>query len=268
MAFATYATSGAIAASFGALSSGAADLLAARGMALTEAIRLLFLGYAALGLVAGLFYLQLPHTPMTAQKKAAGALGQSRNRVYGLAALFALDSFASGFAVQSLITVWLVTTHGLSATAAGTFFFWSSILAAATLPLAGWLATRFGLINTMVWTHLPSNVLLIAAAMVPDLTWALGLLLARSVCMTMDTPARASYVMAIVTPEERPAAGSVTNAPRNLAAGISPAIAGALFMAYGGAVPLIVCGVLKISYDILLLAQFRNVRPPEEERAT
>jgi MFS family permease len=266
MAFASYATAGAVAVAFGSLSSGLAEVITRFGPTLVDAIRIMFIVYAAFGVLAAWLYLMLPPAPVRVAGEAprAARLGPSRGLVYRLTALFALDSFASGFAVQSLITLWLIQRFGMSVTATGAFFFWTNIIAAASLPVAGWLGTRLGLINTMVWTHLPAGVLLILAALSPSLTLTLGLLLVRAVFNVMDTPARASYVMAIVTPEERAAAGSVTNAPRSLAAGISPAIAGILFTTFGAAVPIVVCGLLKVTYDVLLLAQFRNVRPPEE----
>jgi MFS family permease len=144
------------------------------------------------------------------------------------------------------------------------FFFWSGLLAAFSYPAAAWIAGRFGLVNTMVYTHIPSSLCLIAAALVPDLHLALGLLLARSALSQMDVPTRSSYVMAVVTPPERAAAASVTSVPRGLASAVSPAIAGALFAAGWMAWPFVICGVLKIIYDILLLMNFRHVRPPEE----
>ena len=147
------------------------------------------------------------------------------------------------------------------------FFFVSSLLAAVSMPIASWLATRIGLVNTMVWTHIPSSVCLIAAAIAPTLELALTLLLIRAALSQMDVPTRSSYVMAVVTPEERTAAASVTSVPRSLAAAASPAIAGALFATGYTALPFIICGVLKIAYDIALLWTFRHVKPPEERRA-
>ena len=146
-----------------------------------------------------------------------------------MAALFSIDAFAGGFAVQSLIALWLFTRFDLSLYAAGLFFFWSGVLAAFSFPVAAWLSRRIGLVNTMVFTHIPSSVCLILAAIAPNVETALALLLVRAALSQMDVPTRSSYVMAVVTPAERPAAASVTSVPRSLAAAASPAIAGALF---------------------------------------
>jgi MFS family permease len=132
-------------------------------------------------------------------------------------------------------------------------------------PIAAWLARRIGLINTMVWTHIPSSVCLIIAAIVPDMYAALGLLLVRFALSQMDVPTRSSYVMAVVTPPERTAAASFTAVPRSLASALSPVLAGALYAAGFQAWPLIICGALKIAYDLALLWTFRHVRPPEEQ---
>ena len=148
--------------------------------------------------------------------------------------------------------------------AASLFFFWSGVLSAFSFPVAAWLSRRIGLINTMVFTHIPSSICLILAAFAPSLALALTLLLVRAALSQMDVPTRSSYVMAVVTEAERPAAASFTSVPRSLAAAASPAIAGALFAASFQMLPLLICGTLKIVYDLLLLWQFRRVKPPEE----
>jgi MFS family permease len=144
------------------------------------------------------------------------------------------------------------------------FFFWSSTLSAFSYPVAAWLAKRIGLVNTMVYTHIPSSVFLILAALSPDLYVALTLLLLRSALSQMDVPTRTSYVMAVVTPAERPAAASVTAVPRSLASAISPTFAGLLLTTTFSGLPLVLCGVLKIAYDVALLVSFRHIKPPEE----
>jgi predicted MFS family arabinose efflux permease len=227
-------------------------------------MRLMLVAYAALGVAGGIMYARMPSGGSAPEKRPAAVLGASRAVVYRMAALFSIDAFAGGFAVQSLIALWLFSTHGLSLAAAAVFFFWSGVLAAFSFPIAAWLARRIGLVNTMVFTHIPSSVCLILAAISPSLELALSLLLARAALSQMDVPTRSSYVMAVVTPPERPAAASVTSVPRSLAAAGSPAIAGALFAAGYEAWPLVICGVLKILYDIALLWMFRNVKPPEE----
>ncbi|TIR55829.1 MAG: MFS transporter, partial [Mesorhizobium sp.] len=173
----------------------------------------------------------------------------SRAIVYKPAALFSIDAFAGGFAVQSLIALWLFSRFGLSLSTAGVFFFWSGVLSAVSFPVAAWLSRRIGLVNTMVFTHIPSSICLILAALEPNLYVSLAFLLVRAALSQMDVPTRSSYVMAVVTPPERPAAASVTSVPRSLAAAASPAIAGALFAEGFEAWPLVICGALKILYD-------------------
>jgi MFS family permease len=152
----------------------------------------------------------------------------------------------------------------MSLSAASVFFFWTSTFAAFSFPLAAWLSRRIGLINTMVFTHIPSSLFLILAAFSPDLYLALALLLLRAALAQMDVPTRTSYVMAVVTPAERTAAASVTAVPRSLASAISPAFSGLLLGTPFVGLPLVVCGLLKIVYDVALLYSFRHVRPPEE----
>src|SRR6266436_6446120 len=194
------------------------------------------------------------------------ALGPSRNIVYKLAALFSLDAFAGGFVVQSLLALWLFQRFDLSLEAASVYFFCSSLLGAFSFPVAAWLARRIGLINTMVFTHIPSSLCLIAAAFSSSLTMVLSLLLVRSALSQMDVPTRSSYVMAVVTPAERTAAASVTAVPRSLASSISPAIAGFMLAGPFSGLPLVVCGCLKIGYDLALLRMFQHTKPPEEIR--
>jgi MFS family permease len=198
------------------------------------------------------------------EKRAAAPLGPSRKVVYKLAALFSLDAFAGGFVVQSLLALWLFMRFDMSLTAASIFFFWTSTLSAFSYPVAAWLAKRFGLVNTMVFTHIPSSIFLIAAAFSPSLILTLVLLLVRAALSQMDVPTRTSYVMAVVTPGERTAAASVTAVPRSLASSLSPALAGALLTMPFSGLPLVVCGVLKIAYDLALLFSFQHVKPPEE----
>jgi MFS family permease len=257
-AFARYSLLGALAGALGSLLAAAPEWL---GIGTVNAIKLMFVFYALLGLLGGLAYSGIP--PM---KRTGGSapLGPSRGIVYKLAALFAIDSFAGGFVVQSLLALWLFEKFDLSLAAAGTFFFCSGLLAAFSFPVAAWIGSRIGLVNTMVFTHIPSSLCLIAAAFVPSLEWALGLLLVRAALSQMDVPTRSSYVMAVVTEAERPAAASVTAVPRSLASAASPALAGALFAAGLQVWPLVLCGALKIVYDVMLLFAFRHIRPPEE----
>ena len=206
-------------------------------------------------------------TPRHGTAAPQAALGPSRRTVYKLAALFSLDSFAGGFAIQSLLALWLFERFELSLAAASAFFFWSNVLTAFSYPVAARLGRRFGLVNTMVFTHIPSSICLILAAFSPNLTIVLGLLLVRSALSQMDVPTRTSYVMAVVTPAERTAAASVTAVPRSLASAISPALSGALLSTSFAALPFVICGVLKIVYDVSLLFSFRHIKPPEEQEA-
>jgi len=263
--FARYSLLGALAAAVGALAATSPDFLMAVGMSRLVALRAMFVLYAVLGVAGGLIYVRIPTGPRTSsQNRPVAALGPSRLIVYKLAALFSIDAFAGGFAVQSLIALWLFSKFGLSLSTAGVFFFWSGVLSAASFPVAAWLSSRIGLVNTMVFTHIPSSICLILAALVPNLYASLAFLLLRAALSQMDVPTRSSYVMAVVTPPERPAAASVTSIPRSLAAAASPAIAGALFAAGFEAWPLVICGVLKILYDLALLSAFRHIKPPEE----
>lgn len=263
--FARYSLAGALAGAAGSLVAAAPDFLEPFGIGQLAAIKLMFVFYALLGFAGAAFYAALPARGAEAAAAPASALGPSRGIVLRLAALFSLDSFAGGFAVQSLLALWLFERFDLSLSAAGLFFFWSGVLAAFSFPVAAWLSRHVGLVNTMVFTHVPANLALIGAAFAPDLATALGLLLLRAALSQMDVPARSSYVMAVVTPSERAAAASFTAVPRSLASAASPALAGALFAASPLAWPLIACGALKIVYDLLLLQQFRHVKPPEEK---
>jgi MFS family permease len=261
--FARYSLIGALAMAAGALAAATPDILAYAGMTRLGAFKSMFYFYAFLGLLGALLYRLLPHA--TARESAPSTpLGPSRWVVYKLAALFSLDSFAGGFVVQSLLALWLFERFDLSVSAAGLFFFWSGVFTAFSYPVAAWLSRRIGLINTMVFTHIPSSIFLILAAFSPNLTIALALLLIRSALSQMDVPTRTSYVMAVVTPSERTAAASLTAVPRSLASSLSPAMAGALLAAPFSGLPLVICGVLKIVYDVALLTSFRHIKPPEE----
>jgi MFS family permease len=265
-AFAHYSLVGALATSAGALAAATPDVLVAVGVDRLVAFKSMFYGYAVFGLVSAALYSRLPRDPPEEWHSGTG-LGRSRRVVFMLAALFSLDAFAGGFVVPSLLALWLFERFALSLSAASLFFFWSSVLSALSYPVAVRLAKRVGLVNTMVFSHIPSNICLILAALVPNLAAALGLLLLRSALSQMDVPTRTSYVMAIVTPAERAAAASVTAVPRSLASSLSPALAGALLSTPFSGLPLIVCGCLKIAYDLSLLRMFSHIKPPEETAA-
>ncbi len=262
--FARYSLVGALAAAAGALAAVGPDALVAMGVPRLTALQSTFLLYALLGLACAAMYRMVPVVSEPERRARQAPLGPSRGIVLRLAALFSVDSFAGGLAVQSLLTLWLFERFDLSLAEAGLFFFWSGTLSAFSFPVAAWLAGRIGLVNTMVFTHIPSSICLIAATLAPTAEVALGLLLLRAALSQMDVPTRTSYVMAVVTPAERTAAASFTAVPRSLAAAASPALAGALFAAGHQDLPLIACGVLKIVYDFALLGAFRHIRPPEE----
>ena len=181
-----------------------------------------------------------------------------------LAALFSLDSFGGGFVVQSLLVLWLYERFQLSVPATGSIFFAAGILGGLSQLVSPMLAARIGLVPTMVYTHLPANVLLIAAGLVPSAPLAVTFLLLRASLSQMDVPARQAYVMAVVPPEERAAAASVTNVPRSLAAALPPLFTGAMLMHSAVGWPLVCGGALKVLYDLLLLAHFRSVPPRDE----
>jgi MFS family permease len=266
--FSRYSLVGALAGALGSLAAAIPDYLRHFGVTEITAIPWMFLLYAVLGVIGGLIYAGIPARVIGPDQQKSAPLGRSRSIVYKLEALFSLDAFAGGFVVQSILALWLFERFGLSLSAASVFFFWSSVLSAFSFPVATWLAGKIGLINTMVWTHIPSSVALILAAVAPNLRIALGLLGVRAALSQMDVPTRSSYVMAVVSEVERPAAASLTSVPRSLAASASPAIAGLLLLSAFRRWPFVICGALKITYDLLLLAQFKHLRPPEEARVS
>lgn len=263
--FSRYSLVGALAGAFGGLAAATPDLLGLIGIGQLAAIKSMFVFYALLGVGGSMIYSRIPARPPATTRQKTAALGPSRKIVYKLSALFSLDAFAGGFVVQSLLALWLFERFELPLSSAAVFFFWSGVLSAFSFPVAAWLSRHIGLINTMVFTHIPSSVCLVLAAISPTLSVALALLLIRAALSQMDVPTRSSYVMAVVTEAEQAAAASFTSVPRSLAAAASPALAGALLAATFRAWPLVICGVLKIAYDLLLLIQFRHLKPPEEQ---
>lgn len=260
VAFARYSLTAALCSSVGALGAAAPDGLVRLGVNHLVALRSMFVVYGAVGLLVWMLYLRLPPPSTHTPTDPPVPLDRSRGIVVRLAALFSIDAFAGGLVVQSLLALWLFQRFGLSLAAAGTFFFWSGLLTALSQLAAPWLARRIGLLNTMVFTHIPSSMALIGAALAPRVEMALGLLLLRAALSQMDVPTRSAFVMAVVTPPERAAAASYTSVPRSLASAVSPSVGGALFAAGWLAAPLVACGVLKIAYDLALLAAFRRVR--------
>ena len=256
--FARYALTGALFAALGALAAGLPDrVVMLSGIARVDALRAMFLLYGLIGFLTWAIYRRLPQSHASDQARPA-PLGPSRAVVVRLAALFSVDSFAGGLVVNSLLALWLFQRFGLSLSAAGAFFFGSGLLGAISQLAAPWLARRIGLVNTMVFTHIPASVCLIGAAFSSDLVPALGLLLARALVSSMDVPARSAFVMSVVQPHERAAAASFTAVPRSLASAASPLLAGWLFQSGWTAAPLVACGVLKIAYDLALWRVFRR----------
>jgi MFS family permease len=267
--FAWYNVAGAFTGALGALASGLPVLFARRqGGDLAEAERSGFVLYAAVALVTAGLYAQLsPSVEGHRGKGKSSPLASSRGIVLRLSALFCIDSFSGGFIVQSLLVLWLYRRFQLAVTTAGVVFFVTGLLGALSQFVSPWLARRIGLVRTMVFTHLPSNLFLALAGVMPNAPLAIVFLSLRALLSQMDVAARQAYVMAVVPPEERPAAASVTNVPRSLAAGLSPLLAGLLLERTSFGWPLIVAGALKAIYDVLLLLQFQSVQPPEEKAA-
>jgi MFS family permease len=264
--FARYSLVGSLVAAVGSLAAGLPDFVERHGrFSASEAFDGMFLLYALLGVVALALYEQLSPAVEPDGQEAKAPLGQSRSIVYRLAALFSLDSFAGGFVVQSMLALWLFERFDLSAATTGTIFFFTNLLAAGSYLASARLANRIGLVNTMVFTHLPANCFLIAAAFMPNVELAVVFLMLRSALSSMDVPARQSFVMAVVSPAERPAAASITNVPRSLASAFGPFISGWLLGLTTFGWPLVIAGSLKATYDLILLRLFRQVHPPEEE---
>jgi MFS family permease len=264
-AFARYALVGTLVAAVGSLAAGLPDgIEALTGLSPRAAMQAMFVLYALLAAGAAIAYRGLPKALESGAAKPRVPLGPSKKIVYVLAALFSLDAFGGGFVVQSMVALWLFEKFGMSLGTAGTIFFWTGILTSLSYLAAVRIADRFGLVNTMVFTHIPANLCLVALPFMPDLGWVIALLLVRGALSQMDVPTRSSYVMAIVTPAERPAAASVTAVPRSLASAASPILAGYLLTLSTFGWFLVAAGAVKIVYDLLLLAMFRKVRPPEE----
>lgn len=256
--FARYSFVGTVGAALGALAAGPVERLAPGGG--PEAA---FVLYALAGALIFVLYRGLRPFPIHAA--IAAPLGPSRAPIRRLAALFSLDSLAGGLVIDTLIAAWLYQRFEATAALVGVFFFLTRLCSACSYFVSARLAGRLGLVRTMVFTHLPANALLIAAAFAPDLGLTLLLLGLRSLLSQMDVPARTAYVMSIVTQEERPAAASLTAVPRSLAAALSPGISGWLLGLSPFGWPLVLAGSMKIAYDLTLWWLFRHVEPIERE---
>jgi MFS family permease len=276
--FAWYQLAGAAATALGALAGGVlAEGLQRAGATPLESYRAVIAGYAVLGAaLLGVFArlgpgAEAPAAGLPARFPAflgAGlGLGRSRRVVLRLSGLFAVDAFAGGFVVQSFVAWWFHQRFGASEALLGAIFFGANLMAALSALSAAAIARRIGLVNTMVLTHLPSNVLLVLVPLMPTLPLAVAVLLARFAISQMDVPTRQSYTMAVVDPEERSAAAGVTGMARTVGASLAPLAAGPLYASAAlGGVPFLVAGGLKILYDLALWRSFRALRPPEERR--
>jgi len=268
--FAWYSLVGSFATALGALVGGAsAQALQGAGLTPLESYRAIVMGYASMGVVLAVMFSQLSpavEVSAVARPVVQSRLGLHRSRgvVLRLSGLFALDAFAGGFVVQSLVAYWFHVRFGVEPAALGSIFFGANILAGVSALLAARVAARIGLINTMVLTHIPSNILLMLVPLMPNLPLAILVLLARFSISQMDVPTRQSYTMAVVEPDERSAASGVTTIARSMGAALSPSMAGVLLGASLTSVPFLISGGLKIIYDLAIWLSFRAVKPPEE----
>jgi MFS family permease len=274
--FAWYTLTGSVATAIGALAAGIVTrAFQQTAIAPINSYRVVVILYAALGTILAVVFSRLSRSAEAAtlgEKKAIrgtfaslSGLDQSRDVVVRLSALFALDSFGGGFVVQSFAAYWFYLRFGVNPGTLGAIFFWANILAGISALLASRLASRIGLVRTMVVTHLPSNILLILVPLMPTLSLAVLVLLVRFSISQMDVPTRQSYIMAVVTPEERSAAAGITGVARTAGAAISPLFVGFMFARPALVnLPFFIAGTLKIAYDLLLYRGFIAVRPPEE----
>jgi MFS family permease len=278
--FAWYNLVGAFATALGAICGGSlSQVLQGAGMAPLASYRVVVLGYATVGLVlAIIFTLLSPSIEVTslpayakngnpASRQGFLGLHTSGKVVFKLAALFSLDAFAGGFVVQSLVAYWFTKRFGVDPAVLGAIFFGANILAGLSALSAAWVASKIGLLNTMVLTHLPSNILLILVPLMPNLPLAIAMLMLRFSISQMDVPTRQSYTMAVVSPDERSSASGITGIARTIGASLAPTLTGMLLanpVLIG--VPFFISGGLKIIYDLIIYRSFRAIKPPEEKK--
>ncbi|MGI8925788.1 MAG: MFS transporter [Tepidiformaceae bacterium] len=265
--FAWFNVAGSLAGAAGALVSGATVLLDDfPGLGPAGAVRCLFALYAALGVATLAVFLALGPGIELARGSPRGGLGPSRRRVFTLSGLFASDSFAGGLVVQSIVALYLFREFHLDPAVTGAVFFGTSVMSAVSFLVSARLATRFGLVNTMVFTHLPANAFLVGVAFAPNAAVAVAFLLLRSMLSQMDVPPRQALVVSVVQPEERASAAAITGLSRSVAASAAPSVGGALLATGFAGAPFVACAALKSGYDLALLALFGKV-PTGEERA-
>ena len=275
--FAWYNLVGSFATALGALGGGAlVQGLQDSGVTPLGSYRMIVIGYAIIGLILGVLFTRLSPaveiqaaadpTPSTSAFKTRFGLHRSRGVVLKLSALFSIDAFAGGFVLQSLLAYWFYVRFNVQPAVLGSIFFGANILAGLSALSAAWVASKIGLIRTMVFTHIPSNILLILVPLMPNLPLAIALLLMRFSISQMDVPTRQSYTMAVVAPDERSAAAGITGIARTTGASLSPVLTGPLLANAGLiSVPFFLSGGLKIFYDLLLYRSFKSIKPPEEK---
>lgn len=268
--FALYNMVGMLAMSAGILVSSLASYLEEYGLNQVESIKSLFVFYSILGIGVMLTYLMLTKE-IEAKRNGLKPLKmslspKSRNIITKLSGLFAIDSFAGGFVLQSIVSLWFFTKFGADLITLSYVFSIAGVLTAFSFIVAAKIADRIGLVNTMVFTHVPSNVLLILVGLAPTLPLAIGFYLARMALSQMDVPTRQSYIVAVVNEDERTAAAGITNISRNIAQSISPTVTGYILQSFSYlAAPFVLGGLLKIIYDISLYFNFRNTKPQDGE---
>lgn len=265
--FARYILTGYIASALGALFAGTLSrLLLDSGVEPAAAYQMVMLIYAVIGLLLLLLFRRAsPAIETTAQRVNSLGIHKSRRVVFRLSALFALDAFGGGLIVQSWIAYWLVQRFDARPDAIGAVFFGTNILAGLSVMAAARLARRFGLVRTMVFSHLPSNLLLMAVPLMPSFEAAALILWIRACLSQMDVPTRQSYVMAVVAPDERSAAAGITGTARTVGAAAAPVLSGILMQMGALAAPFVAAGALKIVYDLALYRGFQSLKPPEEQ---
>jgi len=276
--FAWYNLVGSFATALGALAGGSlVQGLMDTGMSALGSYRVIVIGYAAIGAMMGGLFTRLSHaveaptvngsTQSTSAFKKRFGLHRSRGVVLKLSALFSIDAFAGGFVLQSILAYWFHVRFNVQPALLGSIFFGANILAGLSALTAAWVASKIGLIRTMVFTHIPSNILLILVPLMPSLPLAIGVLLLRFSISQMDVPTRQSYTMAVVAPDERSAAAGITGIARTTGASLSPVVTGPLLAnAALLSLPFFLSGGLKIIYDLMLYRNFKAIKPPEEKK--
>jgi MFS family permease len=275
--FAWYNLVGSCATALGALvGGGLVQALQNWEISVLGSYQSIVIGYAIVGVMLGLLFTRLSSAVEIASRETYAEPGPPRRGFLGLhgsqgivlrlSALFSLDAFAGGFVLQSIVAYWFHVRFGVQPATLGAIFFAANVLAGLSALSAARVAARIGLINTMVFTHIPSNIFLILVPLMPNLSLAITILLLRFSISQMDVPTRQSYIMAVVSPEERSAAAGVTGVARTIGAALAPVLAGPLLAnAALSSIPFFLCGGLKIVYDLLLYRSFRKVKPPEEQ---